>query len=43
MNRIVQIETGNYYLTRLFGEERLTFWVNNVAVALLVLMMGGAL
>ena len=43
MNRIVRIETGNYYLTRLFGEERLTFWVNNVAVALLVLMMGGAL
>lgn len=43
MNKIVQIETGNYYLTRLFGEERLTFWVNNVAVALLVLMMGGAL
>ena len=43
MNRIVQIETGNYYLTRLFGEEHLTFWVNNVAIALLVLMMGGAL
>lgn len=43
MNVAVPYAAGNYYLGELFGEERLTFWVNAAACALIVLMMGGAL
>jgi ech hydrogenase subunit A len=43
MNQPVKVEAGNYYLPGLFGEERLTTFVNVAAAALIVLMIGGAL
>ena len=43
MNQPVKAVMGNYYLSTIFGEERLTLWVNAGAIALLVLMMGGSL
>ncbi|MBC8159368.1 MAG: NADH-quinone oxidoreductase subunit L, partial [Alphaproteobacteria bacterium] len=43
MNKEVPITSGHYYMTALFGEEKLSRWVNGGAVALLALMfvMGG--
>lgn len=43
MGQIVQLETGNYYFQKCFAEDQATFWVNHIAVGLLVLMLGGAL
>ncbi|MCK9240626.1 proton-conducting transporter membrane subunit [Desulfocurvus sp.] len=43
MNQPVGAVAGNYYLPGLFGEERLTTFVNVAAAALIVLMIGGAL
>jgi len=43
MNQVTKAETGNYYFSWLFGEKRLTGWINTSAVMLLVLMMGGTL
>lgn len=45
MNQPVPVAAGNYYMTALFGEEKLSRWVNIGAVALIVLMfaMGGLL
>lgn len=43
MDTAVPFAAGNYYLGEFFGENRLTFWVNAAACALIVLMMGGAL
>ncbi|NJB68008.1 ech hydrogenase subunit A [Desulfobaculum xiamenense] len=43
MNAPVKVEAGNYYLTAVFGENVLTTPVNIAAIALIVLMMGGAL
>ena len=42
MNKPVGLSSGNYYLEALFGEEKLTLWINFVALALIVLMLGGA-
>lgn len=42
MNRMLKAEAANYYFTCLFGEGRMTAWVNSGAVMLLILMMGGA-
>jgi ech hydrogenase subunit A len=42
MGRPVKAEASNYYLSSLFGERRLTFWVNLVAGLMLLLMLGGA-
>ncbi|MBU1003156.1 MAG: NADH-quinone oxidoreductase subunit L [Proteobacteria bacterium] len=43
MNAPVKIQAGNYYLPAFFGEERLTSLANIAAIALIVLMIGGAL
>lgn len=43
MNQPVKVEAGNYYLPAMFGEDRLTTFVNVAAAALIVLMIGGAL
>ncbi|WP_029894758.1 NADH-quinone oxidoreductase subunit L [Desulfohalovibrio reitneri] len=39
----VKMSAGNYYLASVFGEDRLTFWINIGAAMLLALMIGGAL
>jgi ech hydrogenase subunit A len=43
MNQEIQVESGHYYMSALFGEEKLSRWVNGAALALLALMfvMGG--
>ena len=43
MNKLVHTEAKNYYLSSLFGEEKLTAWINLSAAVLLTLMVGGAL
>ncbi len=43
MNRPVKAEAHNYYLSSLFGEQKLTTWINLSALVLLILLMGGAL
>jgi len=43
MNRLVKAEARNYYVSSIFGEERLTAWINLAAVVLLTLLLGGAL
>lgn len=43
MDLPVKVAAGNYYLEAVFGEARLTRWVNITALALLLLVMGGAL
>lgn len=43
MNRPVKAEAGNYYLSSLFGEKRLTAWINFAALSLLGLLLGSAL
>ncbi|HVO84195.1 MAG TPA: proton-conducting transporter membrane subunit [Syntrophobacteria bacterium] len=43
MNQPVKAWARNYYLNAIFGEERLTVWVNLSAGVLLALMMGGVL
>ena len=39
----VKAEAKNYYLSSIFGENRLTVWINLVAGVLLTLLVGGAL
>jgi ech hydrogenase subunit A len=43
MNQPVKAEAKNYYLSSIFGENRLTVWINLVAGVLLTLMIGGTL
>jgi ech hydrogenase subunit A len=43
MNTLVKAEAGNYYLSNIFGEARLTVWINLAAGILLTLIVGGAL
>ena len=45
MNKVVPIATSNYYMSALFGEEKLSRYANGAAIALIALMfvMGGAL
>jgi ech hydrogenase subunit A len=43
MNQPVKAWARNYYLNSIFGEERLTTWVNLGAGVLLALMIGGVL
>lgn len=43
MNRPVKAEAKNYYLSSIFGEEKLTPWINLGAGVLLTLLVGGAL
>jgi ech hydrogenase subunit A len=43
MNQPVAFGAGNLYLSELFGEQKLTMWVNIAGAALLVLMIGGGL
>ncbi len=43
MNRPVTAEAGSYYLDSIFGEHRLTVWMNLAACVLLTLVIGGAL
>jgi ech hydrogenase subunit A len=43
MNRPVKAEAKNYYLDTIFGEARLTDWVNLGGGILLTLILGGAL
>ncbi|UCF95703.1 MAG: NADH-quinone oxidoreductase subunit L [Desulfobacterales bacterium] len=43
MNRLVKAEAKNYYLSSIFGEHKLTAWVNLGAGVLLILMLGGTL
>ncbi len=43
VNQPVKAEARNYYLSSLFGEQKLTTWINLGAVVLLILLMGGAL
>ncbi len=43
MNQPVKAEASNYYLSSIFGEDRLTTWVNLAALVLLILLLGGAL
>jgi len=45
MNKPIPVAAGHYYMTALFGEEKMSRWVNGAAVLLLALMfaMGGML
>ncbi|SKA74246.1 ech hydrogenase subunit A [Paucidesulfovibrio gracilis DSM 16080] len=43
MNQPVEFGAGNLYLSELFGEQKLTMWVNIAGAALIVLMIGGGL
>ncbi len=43
MGRPVKAEARNYYLSSLFGEARLTGWIDLVAGLLLILMLGSTL
>ena len=43
MNHPVKAEAKNYYLSSIFGEKKLTTWINLGAGILLTLMVGGAL
>ncbi|WP_027178912.1 NADH-quinone oxidoreductase subunit L [Maridesulfovibrio bastinii] len=43
MNQPVEISASNYYLEKVFGEDKLTVAVNFIAMFLIVLMLGGAL
>jgi ech hydrogenase subunit A len=43
MNQNIIAEAGNYYLSSIFGETKLTAWINIGAVILLTLVIGGAL
>lgn len=43
MNEPVTAEAGSYYLDSMFGESRLTVWINLAACVLLTLVIGGAL
>lgn len=43
MNQPVKAEARNYYLSSIFGESRLTGWINLGASVLLILMLGGVL
>jgi ech hydrogenase subunit A len=43
MNLLVKAEAKNYYLASIFGEPRLTTWINLGAGVLLTLIVGGAL
>ncbi len=43
MDQAVKSEAGNYYFAFLFGEERLTGWINAGALLLLTLLIGGTL
>ena len=42
-NQPVKAEAGNYYLSNIFGERKLTVWINLAACVLLTLIVGGAL
>jgi ech hydrogenase subunit A len=43
MNQNITAEAGNYYLSSIFGEDKLTAWINIGAFILLTLVIGGAL
>jgi len=43
MNQPVKAEAKNYYLSSIFGEQKLTTWINLAAAVLLILMAGGTL
>jgi len=43
MNRPTRAEAKNYYLSSIFGEDKLTTWINLAAGVLLTLVIGGAL
>jgi ech hydrogenase subunit A len=43
MNRLVKAEAKNYYLSSIFGENKLTTWINLTAGVLLTLILGSAL
>lgn len=43
MDKPVDIKASNYYLPNIFGEEKLTMWVNMGALILLALLIGGTL
>ena len=43
MNQLIAAEAGNYYLSSIFGENKLTAWVNIGAIVLITLVIGGAL
>lgn len=43
MNKLVKAEAKNYYLSSIFGESRLTVWVNLAAGVLLTMIVGGTL
>ncbi|MCM2286492.1 MAG: NADH-quinone oxidoreductase subunit L [Desulfobacula sp.] len=43
MNTLTRAEAKNYYLSSIFGEDRLTAWINLAAGVLLALIIGGTL
>jgi ech hydrogenase subunit A len=43
MNKPTKAEAKNYYLASIFGEDKLTTWINLAAGVLLTLVIGGAL
>jgi ech hydrogenase subunit A len=43
MNQTVRAEARNYYLSSIFGEKKLTTWINLGAGVLLTLLLGGTL
>jgi len=43
MNVATRAEARNYYLSTIFGEDKLTTWLNLTAGVLLILVVGGAL
>jgi len=43
MNQTIKAEARNYYLSSIFGEKKLTTWINLGAGVLLTLLLGGTL
>jgi ech hydrogenase subunit A len=43
LNKPIKSEARNYYLSSIFGEEKLTTWINLGAGVLLTLILGGSL
>lgn len=43
MKTFVEAKSGNYYLSRFFGEDKISRTVNTVAIALLAMLLGGVL
>ena len=43
MKSFVEAKSSNYYLVSLFGEDKITKNLNTVAIALLIILLGGVM